>query len=111
MYSSSESYEPTIPLCKSKVMKINPNDLIRERGYEVNENPQIQQSIEVEVCENEGSPCNFVTQVKTACRQRYMGIKLKVFSKDGKKSSLEDFTIPSICECAFFTKNTRDLPF
>lgn len=106
-FSSESTYEST-PLCKSRLKKINPNDLARERGYEVIDDPRFKQTIEVEECENVGNPCSYVSHIKSACRQRYMGIQLRVLTTD-KKEKMEDFTIPSVCECAFFSKNSRDL--
>lgn len=106
--STESSYESTTPLCKTRIKKINPNDLARQRGYDIVDNPNIMQTIEVEECENAGSPCSYVSNVKTACRQRYMSIKVSVTRKD-KKSSIEEFIIPSVCECAFFSRNSLDL--
>ena len=105
--SSESSYELTTPLCTSRIKQINPNDLARERGYNIIDTPLFTQLIEVEECENAGSPCSYVTQTKSACRQRYMSIQLRVVSKD-KKVSMENFYIPSVCECAF-SRNSRDL--
>ena len=107
-YSSEFTYEVTIPLCKTRIRKINPNDLIRQRGYGVVDDPYFKQTIEVEECDNEGSSCSYMSSMKSACRQRYMGIKLRVLTAD-KKEKMEDFTIPSVCECAFFSRNPRDL--
>lgn len=98
--SSSDDYE-SISLCKSSTKKINPNSLIRERGYEVNDSDQFSQIIEVMECDNQGKSCNeMFPYTKTACVQRFMKIQLQVFSKNGTSSSLEDFQIPSFCECS-----------
>jgi hypothetical protein len=107
-HSSESTYEVSTPLCKSKIRKIDPNDLIRERGYEVLDDPRFKQIIEVEECEDLGSPCNCVVSMKTHCRQRYMGIQLRVTTSD-KKEKMENFMIPSACECAFVSQNSRDL--
>lgn len=106
--SSESSYELTTPLCRSRIRKINPNDLARQRGYNINDNPKFIQLIEVEECESAGSPCSLTTQTKSACRQRYMSIQLRVTSKDNK-DSMETFNIPSVCECTFYSRNFRDL--
>lgn len=98
--SSSDDYETT-QLCKSVKKQINPNDLARERGYDVLDSKKFSQSIEVDVCENVGSPCSPIAPFKkTVCRQKYMKIQLKVVAKD-KTSLSEDFEIPSVCECVF----------
>lgn len=108
--SSESSYETT-PLCKTRIKKINPNALARERGYNIIENPLFTQTIEVEECENVGGACSYVSNVRSVCRQRYMSIKLRVITKE-KKTSYENFDIPSVCECVFLSSSrNRDLPF
>lgn len=106
--SSESTYEVTTPLCKSIIKKINPNDLIRERGMEVIDDPRFKQVIEVEECENTGASCNYVLHMKSECRQRFMSIQLRVRTSD-KKEKMESFMIPSVCECAFLSRNFRDL--
>lgn len=98
--SSSDDYETT-QLCKSVRKQINPNDLARERGFDVDDSDKFSQLIEVDICENLGLPCSLIYPFKkTMCRQKYMKIQLRVFAKD-KTSSVEDFEIPSVCECVY----------
>lgn len=98
--SSGDDYETT-QLCKSVKKHINPNDLARERGYDVEDSPSFSQTIEVDVCENVGLPCSHIYPYKkTMCRQKYIKFQLRVTTKD-KMNSLEDFEIPSVCECVF----------
>lgn len=107
--SSESTYEVISPLCKTKPKIINPNDLVREKGYVVSEDPRFRQTIEVEECEDEGSTCSFfVLNMKSSCTQRYMGIQLKVFTSD-MQEKMEWFQIPSICECALLFPRKRDL--
>lgn len=106
--SSSEDYEAT-PLCKSVKKQINPNALARSRGYDVEDMLRFSHSIEVDVCENVGKPCSLQLPFKKSmCRQNYMKIQLKVISKD-RKSSFEDFDIPSVCECVFFHSKSNSI--
>ncbi|KAG5676648.1 hypothetical protein PVAND_006467 [Polypedilum vanderplanki] len=58
--SSDDDYE-SIPLCKSSMMKINPNDLIRSRGHDIEDNDKFSQVIEVNVCDNVGASCIFIS--------------------------------------------------
>lgn len=104
--SSESTYEVSTPLCKSKLKKINPNDLVRERGFHVIEDPKFKQTIEVEECETNGSPCNYILNIKSECRQRFMNIQLRVLTSD-KQEKMESFTIPSVCECAFFSRSPK----
>jgi hypothetical protein len=99
---SEQSYESQ-PLCSSRKVSINPNDLIRQLkdgNYEFDQN--FSQKIEVEVCENEGSPCRDHPLIKTKCRQRFLSIQLQVVSKNSTKSHSKSFRIPSNCECVFY---------
>jgi hypothetical protein len=102
--SSDDDYE-TVTLCKSSPQKIIPNDLIRERGYDIEDSDRFSQFIEVNVCDQIDAPCNiFAPQPfrKAKCRQKYMTITLKVTLKN-KKSFTEDFSIPSQCECVVYS--------
>lgn len=102
--SSTDEYEDSAPLCKSVVKRINPNELVKERGYDVYESSSFSQIIEVEECEKPGTPCTYSYPFKkTACIQRKMKIQLKVSTKN-KGHKFEDFEIPSVCECAFFSR-------
>lgn len=93
-------YEVT-PLCTHKKHVINPNDLIKsvEDGFVFDEN--FSQTIEVEMCENVGSPCSHYPLMKTRCKQKYLSIQLQVVSRNSTLSQLKSFTIPSNCECAY----------
>lgn len=93
-------YEVT-PLCTSKKHVINPDDLIKsvEEGFTFDEN--FSQTIEVEKCENEGSPCTQYPMMKTRCKQKYLTIQLQVVSRNNTLSQLQSFTIPSNCECTY----------
>ncbi|CRL01506.1 CLUMA_CG014420, isoform A [Clunio marinus] len=98
----SESYEST-DLCISKKHMINPNDLINSSEIEFDFDPKFSQTIEVELCINEGSPCaEHYPKMKTMCRQKYLTIQLQVVAKNQTKSQLETFSIPSNCECVFY---------
>ena len=106
--SNSDDYEAT-QLCKSIKTQINPNDLARERGYDVEDDTRFSQLIEVDVCENVGLPCsNILPYKKTMCKQKFMKIQLKVVTKD-RMSVLEDFEIPSVCECVFLYSKLDDI--
>lgn len=103
---SDQSYDST-PLCTTKRRVINPNDLIRSSNDSWQFDRSFSQSIEVEVCENAGAPCNDYPMLRTKCRQRYLSIQLQVISRNGTrrtKSQLKSFTIPSNCECVFFRR-------
>ncbi|CAG9798602.1 unnamed protein product [Chironomus riparius] len=107
--SSSDDYETT-QLCKSVKKQINPNDLARERGYDVEDDKRFSQLIEVEECENVGLPCSYILPFKkTICKQKYMKIQLKVVNKEEKMSAYEDFDIPSNCECVFLYSKLPDI--
>lgn len=94
---NEQKYE-SIPLCTSKKHIINPNDLIGE-GYEFDQ--KFTQLIEVELCENEGSPCTDYPILKTRCKQKYLWIQLQVVLKNNTRS-LKEFSIPSNCQCIFY---------
>jgi hypothetical protein len=103
--SSDDDYE-SMPLCKSSIRKINPHDLVRARGYDIVDNEKFTQIIEVNVCENVGASCALnMPQLfkKSVCRQKTMKISLKVTLKNNQ-SFLEDFDIPSQCECATYNR-------
>jgi len=107
--SSSDDYYETTQLCKSIKKQINPNDLARERGYDVEDDVRFSQLIEVEVCENVGLPCSHIFPYKkTMCKQKFMKIQLKVVNKEDKMSVLEDFEIPSNCDCVFLYSKLPD---
>jgi hypothetical protein len=93
------------PLCSSRKLQINPDDLIQaqlsDKNWKFDEN--FSQKIEVDVCENAGKSCNDYPMLKTKCRQRYLKIQLQVVAKENKKlTKLETFSIPSNCECVFY---------
>lgn len=97
----SEQIYETLSLCKTKKHLINPNDLIKATDhYEFDQN--FSQTIEVELCENEGSPCTDFPKFKTSCQQRFLSIQLQVVSKNNTRSQLRTFRIPSDCECVFY---------
>lgn len=96
-----QSYE-TMPLCQSSKRIIEPNELLRAAGDDFEFDKNFSQTIEVEVCENAGSPCNDYPLMTTKCRQRYLSIQLLVISKNSTKSQLRTFRIPSNCECVFY---------
>jgi hypothetical protein len=101
---SDDDYE-TVTLCKSSSRKINPNDLIREKGYDIEDSDRFSQFIEVNVCDQIDAPCNMIAPQpfrKAKCRQRYMNITLKVTLKNNK-SFTQDFSIPSQCECVVYS--------
>lgn len=102
-YSSSDQTYETEPLCKTRKQTINPNDLIKTLGSDTYDfDKSFSQSIEVEVCENEGLSCTDYPMLKTKCKQRYLSIQLQVVSKKNKRSQLKAFSIPSNCECVFY---------
>lgn len=93
-------YEST-SLCTSKKHLINPDDLMSlGDNYEFDQN--FSQSIEVELCENEGAPCTDYPSLKTKCKQKYLSIQLQVVSKNNTGSEIKTFSIPSNCECSYF---------
>lgn len=98
---NDQSYE-TMPLCKSSKRIIEPNELMKEAGEDFEFDKNFSQTIEVEVCDNPGLPCNDHPFMKTKCRQRYLLIELLVRSKGNTKSQLRSFKIPSNCECVFY---------
>lgn len=96
-----QSYDTT-PLCKSSKRIIEPNELMKAAGEDFEFDRNFSQTIEVEVCENAGSPCNDYPLMTTKCRQRYLSIQLLVKSKNNTRSQLRSFKIPSNCECVFY---------
>lgn len=99
-----QSYESAMQ-CKSRKHFINPDDLINSNSsddehWEFDQN--FTQSIEVEKCENEGSPCSEDSPFKTMCKQKFLTIQLQVMLKNTTQSELKTFSIPSNCECAYF---------
>lgn len=93
-------YEVT-PLCSSKKRTIIADNLIKsvEEGFDFDKN--FAQTIEVEMCENVGSPCSHNPMIKTKCKQKYLTIQLQVVSRNTTLSQLHSFMIPSNCECAY----------
>lgn len=102
------SYE-SMPLCKSKKRFINPDDLINPKSlddkWQFDKN--FNQTLEVEVCENEGSSCTDDIMVKSKCKQKYLAIQLQVVSKDSTRSEVKTFSIPSNCECVYYKPSLR----
>lgn len=97
---NEQVYEST-SLCTSKKHIINPDDLMSfDDKYDFDQN--FQQSIEVELCENEGAPCSDYPLLKTKCKQKYLSIQLQVVSKNSTGSEVKTFSIPSNCECAYY---------
>lgn len=93
-------YEST-SLCTTKKHLINPDDLMSyDDNYEFDQS--FSQSIEVELCENEGAPCTDYPALKTKCKQKYLSIQLQVVSKNQTLSEIKTFSIPSNCECTYF---------
>lgn len=95
---SEQTYE-SISLCTSKKHLINPNDLIDD-SFEFDQN--FSQSIEVDLCTNEGATCSEHPILKTRCKQKYLSIQLQVVSKNNTRSELKTFSIPSNCQCVFY---------
>lgn len=87
--------------CTSRKHHINPDDLIKSSGDDYKFDQTFSQKIEVEVCENEGSPCSDDVKLKTRCRQRYLTIQLQVVSNNNTQSEPKSFRIPSNCECTY----------
>lgn len=98
---SSPDYEST-SMCKTRKHRINPDELIDPHGiWTFDEN--FKQVIEVELCENEGSPCtDSPLLIKTKCKQKHLSIQLQVVSKNKTRSSLKTFSIPSNCQCVYY---------
>lgn len=99
-----QNFEPT-SLCGSKKLFLNPDDLIESTNELWDFDRNFSQTIEVELCENEGAPCSDYPTVKTKCRQKYLSIQLQVVSKNSTLSELRTFKIPSFCECTYFKSN------
>lgn len=93
----------SLPLCTTRKHLINTNDLIKSTDNYEFDQQNFSQTIEVELCESEGSPCTNYPKLKTSCRQRFLSIQLQVVSKNNTHSSqLRSFRIPSNCECVFY---------
>lgn len=105
---ADQSYE-SMPMCKSKKRLINPDDLVKLSNEIIQFDQNFTQSIEVEVCENEGAPCSDEDKVltKTSCVQRYLSIRLQVVTRNHTRSEAKTFSIPSNCECVYLKKNTK----
>ena len=97
--SSSLSYED-IEVCRTRKHRFNPNELVDSQAWEFDSD--FRQIIEVELCEDPGSPCNDYPMIKTKCKQRFLSIQLQVVSKLNQKRGpyLKTFLIPSNCVCA-----------
>ena len=101
-WEKEQLYE-SASLCTSKKHLINPDDLMSsDKNYEFDQN--FSQSIEVELCENEGEPCTNYPMLKTKCKQKYISIQLQVVSRNSTVSEMKAFTIPSSCECSYYKK-------
>lgn len=98
---SSTDYEST-SMCKTRKHRINPDELIDPHGaWKFDEN--FKQVIEVELCENEGSPCTDTPLLmKTKCKQKHLSIQLQVVAKNQTRSLLKTFSIPSNCQCVYY---------
>lgn len=100
LFEYEQVYE-SMPQCTSRKQFINPDDLIKSSGDNFKFDQNFSQKIEVELCENEGSPCSDDAKVKTKCRQRFLTIQLQVLSKNKTQSEPKSFRIPSNCECSY----------
>lgn len=90
------------PTCKTRKHTINPNDLVESLSDACDYDENFSQAIEVELCENEGSPCSGYPTSKTKCKQRHISIQLQVVSRNTTLSELKTFVIPSNCQCVFY---------
>lgn len=103
-----EQFEST-PSCSSRKHLINTDDLFESSNEIWNFDENFSQMIEVEVCENENTPCAEHPTLKTKCRQKFISIQLQVVSRNSTLSELRSFSIPSNCECAYLRSSSTSL--
>lgn len=100
-----QSFE-SMPMCTSRKRFINPDDLIKLSNELIEFDENFLQSIEVEVCENEGSPCFDEDKVleNTSCVQKHLAVQLQVVTRNSTKTEAKTFSIPSNCDCVYLKR-------
>lgn len=99
--STDDTTYESIQLCKTKKHFINPDNLINSMNDTWTYYDNFYQSIEVELCEDESSPCSTDPEIKSRCKQRFVTIQLQVVSRNNTLSEAKPFDIPSNCECSY----------